>query len=300
MRQLVSALSVVMGFSSVTAQAEDLKTVADSRRDSLSGALLQRAQARVTARRHVRSDLSVATRVERLAALGRLGALARIGRARWLAEHHPHLQRVVVRREAEASKPAQTGDAYLASIRAQQGKVSKAKLLETARALAGQLHDELGFSAEETFVPVQTGQGMLVLVNNQTGERETLIERHRIVYQRRVNGIPVVGRAGEFQVILDAEGDVEELEIPTDDYRLTGELLAQLSPEEALQRVSRTSGLAARPRGLDKRLQKRGAEVVLREFQCGLFEAAEGDELKRGCYLMFHDNGLKEELVSAD
>ncbi len=279
-----------------SANAQELPAAASNRTASLSGAGIDSVKLAAKATRGVRDVTAIASLAKALVTSNILKATIAGKRQTWAAEQHPSLQRVILRRSLAAGEVAPTADDYLKGLRANQNSVSDAALLQHASAVVSALQTNGNFSSDESFVPIQQGGGLLGM-GDPTGKQatEVLITERRIVFRRHVAGIPVVGRAGEFEVVFDAAGEVSQVEIPTDNYATGKVAFAPTSGRASLVTAFKAHGFSDLP-ALHGTTQKDGITIRLEDLQCGLVDDA-GQQLQRGCVVRYHGSEAPSDEV---
>lgn len=294
---VIPQLSIVL---CVAAQAQDLPANTDARAKSLGGAMFEQAKSEIEAKRDTRTAQQVADLGKHLVAKGLLKTRLKNRNVDWTTEVHPSLPRVRLRRQAKTNEPTQSPEEALAELRASQGKTDEATVSTRAEDVARALHDDAGFSADETFVPVSTGQQVIILFGSAGKPDEGLVRKYRRVYRRYVGGVPVMGRAGEFEIQFDSDGEVEEVEVPTDSYVLTGAALPKLAGGTALDHISKRVGFNARVTKLHQKLLRNGQDADVDELLCGYVDDQTKSKLDRGCVVRYHAGQVHEEVVSAE
>lgn len=300
MKKLFWFLPQISLVLAVATQAQDLPAATDARAKSLAGTVFEQAKGEVAAKRDQRTAQQIADFSKHFISKGLLKTRLKNRNFGWKTEAHPNLPRVRLRRQETADQTPRTADEAFADLVASQGKVDEATVSSRAEELVQALHGEGAFPAEETFVPVAQGKEVVIFRDPASGAQQSYVHKFRRVYRRYVGGVPVAGRAGEFEVELDADGEVEQVEIPTDSYTLTGASLPKLAGGTGLDRVSKRAGFDSRVTKLHAYLKRSGKQADVDDMLCGYVDDQTKTKLDRGCLVRYHAGDLREELLSAE
>lgn len=288
MKKLTLTLTVALSCVAAAAGAQELQVAASNRSASLSGEALERTARGAAVRRGARGMNEARTAISNIERSGALKTQIGGRSYEWSAESHPSLARVVLKRVLAAGQTPPSNEETIAELRGTQSLVDEKAVLARAESLMAKLKAELRFSRDETFVPVHQGGGALGLEDHTTGRREVLVTERRVVYRRHVQGVPVLGRAGELEIVFDTRGEAKQIEVPTDDYSASSTLTA-VRGREALQSAMRAVGFADAPTAVDEHVVKDGRRVLVKDLQCGLFDDEALGAMRRGCMVRYAD-----------
>jgi hypothetical protein len=299
MRKTIWIVSQVTALFAFGIHAQELPSVTAARAKSFAGTSFEEASKEVRAVRGVRTSTHVVDIGKRFVASGLLKIKLKNRSFEWTTEQHPSLPRIHLHRLLSAKEPAVTPDEAMDELRKSQGVVDDRAVSARAEDVARALHEAGAFAQEETFVLVHEGQQPVIFVE-PSGRQQGFIYKYRRVYRRHVAGVPVMGRAGEFEISFDADGEVEAIEVPTDSYQVTGKTLPKLAAKSGLAQVSKRAGFDSGLSNVDQQLRRGGIEASVDDLQCGYVDDESNTKLARGCLVKYHSRGLHHDLVRAE